>query len=157
MLKRVFLGLFLALFLYGCDECRDVNCGNNGICDNGNCNCDDGYEGDECENEIRTKFIGVWTGPSFCDGDEGQATIDILAGVGILEIFLINAETPALSVPAVISGDNFTIQPVTLDLEGYPVTCFGDGSLDDSGEMSFNFNASIDGTEIADCSYTLTK
>lgn len=48
----------------GCDPCRNVACGN-GLCNGGECICDTGYEKDingKCEQEIRAKFLGTWTG-----------------------------------------------------------------------------------------------
>ena len=34
------------------DPCEGVDCGSNGTCVNGSCNCNDGYGGDNCENQL---------------------------------------------------------------------------------------------------------
>ena len=48
----------------GCpqDPCvaKKVDCGTNGTCLEGLCNCSDGYEGEKCETESRTKFLGTY-------------------------------------------------------------------------------------------------
>lgn len=44
---------FLSLILIGCtNDCADVNCLNNGECNEGACVCPEGYEGQYCENEV---------------------------------------------------------------------------------------------------------
>lgn len=55
--------LLCALFIFGCsddedpiveeaDPCLNVECQNGGECDNGTCNCPEGFEGEFCENEV---------------------------------------------------------------------------------------------------------
>lgn len=41
------------------DPCKDVSCGANGECVEGDCVCDAGYEGTTCATEWRAKFIGT--------------------------------------------------------------------------------------------------
>ncbi len=57
------LGLFSGLMLTSCseDDCKDVVCQNNGVCNGGNCDCPDGYEGTLCENLSSAKFVASWT------------------------------------------------------------------------------------------------
>jgi len=70
MKKILMLTLCTTLF-FGCgDPCDDVECLNNGVCIEGTCDCTEGYEGLNCENEIREPFIGRWATEMFnCDGD----------------------------------------------------------------------------------------
>jgi len=42
------------------DKCESVNCGLNGVCNDGTCVCDAGYEGTNCETQIRQKYLGTW-------------------------------------------------------------------------------------------------
>ena len=35
---------------YGCDPCKNTNCQNGGVCDNGTCDCSPGYSGVKCQN-----------------------------------------------------------------------------------------------------------
>lgn len=50
MYKLTFIALLIgALFVTGCgDKCDDVDCGPNGTCVDGTCNCDPGYSGATC-------------------------------------------------------------------------------------------------------------
>jgi hypothetical protein len=41
------------------DACKDVEC-NNGTCDEGTCICETGYEGTNCDAEMRAKFFGTY-------------------------------------------------------------------------------------------------
>lgn len=55
------------------DPCKDVNCGTNGTCVEGNCECDPGYEGTSCETEMRAKFLGTYVATgSLCCGSIGK-------------------------------------------------------------------------------------
>ncbi|MBT8231763.1 MAG: hypothetical protein HKO66_12105 [Saprospiraceae bacterium] len=75
--------LFLActLLVFSCsDPCKDVDCGANGICDEGICNCDPGYSGTNCETNIcdttdcQNGDCDTVTGACTCfEGYEGSA------------------------------------------------------------------------------------
>lgn len=43
-------------------SCALTNCINGGTCLNGNCNCPTWYEGDNCGQEVRAKFLGTYKG-----------------------------------------------------------------------------------------------
>ena len=64
-MKNVFLfsffiiGLFSILSCSKKDKCEDVVCQNAGICEDGNCKCPTGYEGDRCQNESLPKAIKI--------------------------------------------------------------------------------------------------
>jgi hypothetical protein len=60
------------------DKCADVNC-NFGTCVEGTCQCDEGYEGDDCSIASNEKFLGDWELP--CDGE-----IDIPLAGGVQAI-----------------------------------------------------------------------
>ncbi len=66
------MGLFFAVFYTACnkDRCNNVACLNGGACDNGNCVCAPGYEGNRCETYSREKFITTFNGGDSC-GIEG--------------------------------------------------------------------------------------
>jgi hypothetical protein len=62
----------------GCDCCRaKLNCGSNGTCLDGLCNCEDGYEGDRCETLSNLKFIGHWKGQEIHEYNGVTDTIKI--------------------------------------------------------------------------------
>jgi len=54
MKNLLFLSLlFLGMVHLGCgDKCDDIECGVNGTCVEGICNCDPGYSGENCENNV---------------------------------------------------------------------------------------------------------
>lgn len=54
----------LMLMLQSCTEdlCKDVDCGENGTCFEGNCTCLTGYEGTLCDAEWTDKFLGDYVG-----------------------------------------------------------------------------------------------
>jgi len=61
LLSSVAIGLFFT----GCkkdDPCKDLSCLNDGTCINGKCACADGYEGESCAVEERSKLIGTYVG-----------------------------------------------------------------------------------------------
>lgn len=42
------------------DKCKAIVCAYGGVCNDGACICQTGYEGTQCESIIRDKFTGVW-------------------------------------------------------------------------------------------------
>ncbi|MBI4645520.1 MAG: calcium-binding EGF-like domain-containing protein, partial [Bacteroidia bacterium] len=51
-----------------CNKCKDVDCKNGGICDNGKCICPEEYEGVNCEIKKHgnlTPYIGTWAGQTY--------------------------------------------------------------------------------------------
>lgn len=166
MKKACFNFLFAILLLAACDDCKDLACSNHGFCDGGTCTCDEGYEGEACEKEVRERFIGVWSGQSICGGDEDVDEITISPEDGIFEISLSSAESTALVLPATVDGDTFHIAPVIIDFLGTPISCYGEGTLSPNyagvavGEnylLNLEINGDLDGTQVIDCEYTLTK
>ena len=45
----------------GEDPCENITCLNDGVCDDGNCDCLLGFEGDTCEVESRDRILGLYT------------------------------------------------------------------------------------------------
>lgn len=63
------LGLSTTLFLSSCvqDPCVDLLCQNGGQCNDGYCECIEGYEGSECEIKTASRFVGEYKGSLRCD------------------------------------------------------------------------------------------
>jgi|SRR5690606_5316460 len=63
--------LSTALTLTSCDDdpCKDVECGANGTCFDGVCQCNEGYEGTNCELEWTAKFLGSYNVEDVCTGE----------------------------------------------------------------------------------------
>ncbi|MGB1248689.1 MAG: EB domain-containing protein, partial [Chitinophagales bacterium] len=80
-MKNKILGAFLmiAILLASCgDGCKNVECLNGGVCDEGTCMCPDGYIGDDCGEAVNAAYLGEWEMP--CAG-----SINII-GLGEQEI-----------------------------------------------------------------------
>jgi hypothetical protein len=68
--------LFFACFLLVCglnwagcqDPCAKTLCENGGVCVEGSCECPEGYEGENCEIELRAVLIGTYMVEQSCDG-----------------------------------------------------------------------------------------
>jgi EGF-like domain len=63
-LPALLLGAFL-MFAPSCgetDPCKDVECGANGTCFEGECVCNEGFEGASCADEWAAKFVGSYLG-----------------------------------------------------------------------------------------------
>ncbi|MCB0533047.1 MAG: calcium-binding EGF-like domain-containing protein [Lewinellaceae bacterium] len=58
--------IFFALACADKDACKDVDCGANGTCIDGVCDCIDGYEGAACAEEWAQKFLGEYEGFDVC-------------------------------------------------------------------------------------------
>lgn len=59
-IKILFFLFALAIFSTSCkDECKDVNCLNGGICDEGICDCPVGFVGENCEQKVNFNITGV--------------------------------------------------------------------------------------------------
>ncbi len=86
------------------DECKNVECGANGTCVEGVCDCTAGYEGDACEKAMNAKFVGSYNVTDPCTALGYSQTIT--AGSLPTEITfsnLGNFGTPAV-VKATVSG-----------------------------------------------------
>ncbi len=62
-MKQVIYTLFLGgcLFLTSCkDKCKDIVCENAGTCNDGVCECTEGYEGESCETLSISKYFGTY-------------------------------------------------------------------------------------------------
>lgn len=56
------IALFSAVTFTSCndDKCKAIVCASGGVCNDGDCICASGYEGNQCETETREKFKGIW-------------------------------------------------------------------------------------------------
>lgn len=54
--------LFFSVSFFACkvDKCKQVNCAYSGLCKEGTCFCQTGYEGEHCETVTRDKFKGIY-------------------------------------------------------------------------------------------------
>jgi len=73
LLKLLSLSLlvFAGLTFTSCDPdpCKDVVCGDNGLCLDGFCDCNPGYSGESCEILLRTAYVGMYDAAEICTSD----------------------------------------------------------------------------------------
>lgn len=71
IMNHKFLLVLIAILLSACESnpCEEISCGEHGTCNETTeqCDCDEFYEGTNCEEEVRAKFIGNWSGTGVCD------------------------------------------------------------------------------------------
>lgn len=164
MIGISFLGMVAVvtvMFFNACtsDPCKDVNCGVNGNCVDGTCVCVAGYEGANCETEMRTKFEGTWTTSDACSQSGNSSyLVTITAGTGITEVKITNFwDVFTNAVVATVDGTTISIASQQPDNDDFFVT--GQGTI--SGN-TITWNYTIDdqgipssGTDV--CSSTWTK
>jgi len=139
ILPALFLGAFLMFTSTSCgDKCKDKDCGN-GICIDGTCDCDNGYEVDSkgiCNVEVRAKLIGKFSTLEQCSGDPAPFPYDITvtAGATVTDINIFNFfdSFASSAVRATINGNSLTIAAQT------PVA---GGDLEVAGSGTFQTNS----------------
>ncbi|MCF8464251.1 MAG: hypothetical protein K9G41_05395 [Flavobacteriales bacterium] len=133
------------------DACKDVDCGMYGVCVDGDCECDLGYEGVACATESRADFIGSYTAneadcnlvnfnTSMAASSTGADKIAI-TGFGGFE-----CSGSPIVVIATVSGNDVTIASQSFCSETIVVNS-GSGSINASGTIvTITYNATFQGT-----------
>jgi len=142
----LFLTIPLGIFTFNSctDPCADVVCNNGGICDEGRCDCPEGFSGPNCETDLcadcingncttgdcvcetgytgencdivaRDKFIGIWNGIFDC-----PESVDTLLEEIDLSEFPVNME---------ILAHPDSLDLVILDAPDFPIDVFGSGRI----------------------------
>jgi hypothetical protein len=141
------------------DPCNDVECLNGGICDEGDCICAAGYEGEDCGVEMRTKFIGSYNIVDSCEPASRTSTISTSSS-DVKKVLISNIIDATLGGTAVaeIDGTKITIaeQNVTdnssdiWSVKGLNTGTFTNNSFQITVQFVF-------GTTSADCNLTFSK
>ncbi len=145
LLPALLLGAFL-VFTPACgddDACKDVECGTNGACFDGNCVCDDGYEigtSGLCDTESRAKFYGNYNTSETCSTGNGSYSMGITAasGTDVTQISISNFGDSGLAATATVDGDDFTVASTTLP---NGVTISGSGTIS-GNTITLNYTGS---------------
>lgn len=163
-MKNLIPFLALILFVFSCTEenpCDTLDCGANGTCneETAACICDDFYEGDSCELEVRAKFLGEWSGTGVCDYNPSNVfslDVAITQGVGIDEIRIQSDNIlQAFTMSGVLDQDSNISLP---EFEAHIGSNLHDGIIEHQSENSlvFTLNAYVNGVKNT-CVYTLSK
>jgi hypothetical protein len=170
---QIFISAFvflLAFSNFSCtDKCKDKIC-ENGYCIKGDCFCEDGYSGENCEIKESEKFAGKYSGKIICDNleqpvnsiidnnfdDPRKITLSIdnfsseLMFKGHIKkdsIFIENQFIEAISSYI----DNGTVYYDTIIYLIYPTA----GKL--TNKKNLNFNLKIRADELTECAVNLVK
>jgi hypothetical protein len=101
------------------DPCAKITCKNNGVCRDGRCKCQVGFEGPFCADKTYEKFIGTYQGTYRCNGGVPENRTAIIAPgdkPNMISIYNLLAQTTALT--ALVDGDKISIaEQVVNDVE----------------------------------------
>lgn len=155
MLLSMSLGMFA---LTGCkDECKDVACQNGGTCEEGTCICVAGYEGENCETEMRSKFLASYTVAENCNIN-GNFNYDMTistSATAVSNVVINNFYGVGATVSASIAGTTITIPNQTVTTQGVAFTFSGSGQIN-GNILTLSYTASV-GADAESCTATCTK
>jgi hypothetical protein len=128
--------LFVALMGFvgtGCkkDPCKDVTCQNGGVCNDGTCQCATGYQGTNCETEVRAKFIAVYNAQesSTVWGNSNFEIVISSSANDVSKVIISNFYASNATVVATVSGNSMTIANQTVNSSLGSITVSGSGQL----------------------------
>lgn len=160
---KKFFYLFAILFLCQCSDkpCEKLNCGLNGTCNETSetCICNEYYEGKLCQNEIRERFLGTWTGTGVCNYNPNVPfllTAEITEGIDIKTIKLQSANIlQSFTITGELNDKNEIVIP---DFKVNISSNIYNGKIinPDSNHIVITLNANVNGN-ISSCDYDLTK
>lgn len=111
-MKYKFLTIAILMTVYSCkDPCLNHDC-HNGYCIDGDCFCEDGYYGDNCEKKESDIFIGNYLGDYFIDNHIQYVQVKILPVSNTPRNVLMNIDNSdeKISLRAKVGGDSIFIE-----------------------------------------------
>jgi len=160
MRLSIFFFLTCALMFSCSNPCDDLDCGENGTCDeeSASCICDDWYEGTNCEISLREKFLGVWASTSNCflgSTNNTDPTWTVAASASASNDFVL--QSPDVYSNTVInasmtSENQAEIVPFTLGSTNFTGTI----NFINETTMVFNLNF-VNSSQNVDCVYSMSK
>lgn len=147
------------------NPCKDVECGTNGECFEGDCVCNVGFEKDaegKCTVDSRTKFVGNYNSSETCvPASSGSYSNSISSGSAVNKLTISNFGDSALNATATIDGTNkkkFTLDATSFDLGGTTFTITGSGEQNSTGVViTLNYEAKTGGATAFTCVVTMNK
>ncbi len=123
------------------DACKDVECGANGTCVDGDCICDTGFEGNNCETLVRAKYLGTFNVAETCSQSTDQYAVTIAAGSSDVAVTISNLYDAGFVVNGTVNAEG----GITIASQS-----FGNGTISGSvtragGVTTINFTISVGG------------
>lgn len=138
------------------DPCEGVSCLNGGMCSNGTCECDAGYEGLDCGTQMRTKMLGTYSVTEVCTS--GQATYDMsisTSAYGVDKVIISNFAGLGITANGTVHDKSITVTPGTADVQGTLMAYEGTGQI--SGNVLTLDYTVVGGVVDDSCVATCTK
>ena len=134
------------------DPCKDVTCNNGGTCTDGTCICATGYEGTNCDTEMRAKFIGNYNITESCtSGTDTYSCAVTTSSTGVANISFSNLYNGGVSVSGTVNGTAVTIASQSLAT----ATISGSGVISTTGVITLTYTVSVGGNSDT-CTMTMT-
>ena len=142
--------------------CNSIVCENGGTCNDGTCDCAEGYEGTNCSTEVRAKFIGSYPGMDACSttGASGTYTSTIATSTTGVNSILITGLWEGFFITAIngtVSGNEITVPSQEPDSDGFVIA--GTGVMNADGTSiawTFTVTETTNGS-VDNCTLTATK
>jgi hypothetical protein len=119
------------------DSCKDIACGTNQVCYQGNCICQNGLEGDNCSVSSVERFIGAYDVNEYTYTGTTTSpfyTSEIMYGSRLDEVLLTNFANTGITLRANISTSTLTGKGTHITIND------SNGALEVSGEGEYNEN-----------------
>lgn len=134
------------------DACKDVDCGEYGTCVDGDCVCDTGYEGVNCDTQERTKFVAGYSVSESCTSGNYTYSVTVTTSTtGVDKIIVTNFGDYGIDVVGTVDGSSVTFANQTLS----GLTLSGSGQL--SGNILTITYTISQGSATDSCTMTCTK
>ena len=163
-LPALLLGAFL-MFAPACgdsDPCKDVDCGANGTCFEGECVCNEGFEGSACADEWTTKFIATYDGEDDCTIPAPPASYEYtqkVSRVSATKILIEDLGGTVFDVEATVSkslASDLSANNITIDYTTGGRTFKGSGVFSGT-KVTGDYEISSGGVVTDKCTFTWTK
>lgn len=173
LIFALLLGVF-AIGFQACEEnaCQGVECGEFGVCFEGTCLCDRGYEGDSCNIVSRADMLGTYMAFKDCGtGEIDTLEMMIIEGTGDLSTFLVTdfddfaclTEQEILLEGNANAGDALVFDFIgacdsEFEGDGTNFINLNTGLQTVSINMSINYFDTVDSINVVEsCAYTLRR
>ncbi len=156
------MSLCFLLALSSCeDDCDSVTCQYDGVCNDGVCECEPGFEGEFCEILTRESTTGNFNLSSSCD-DGSTPTEEWAVGASasaLNEILINNFHQPAFNVIATFTGArSFEISEQFISSQGVGYTFSGTGTIEENGNLVVEYTVVTDSpASTINCTVQATK